>query len=141
MEQYLQTGLYAGALDSDSLEANLHSVRFYASVRSMKNDSAVIAQNVGWKEDAIQKIKDHVFLSFHDLGGPQPERFDPDYNMAVSWQRLIEGKNIRPQDIILLKHEYLELTLMRIKGLSYREAHLAANQKHDYGKAIQEEKR
>lgn len=139
LEQQFQTGLFAGALDPDSIEANLHSARYYAAVREMKNDVASIAKNTGWTEKAILEIKRHIFLETHNLGGPQPERFDPDYNMAVSWQRLIEGRKILPQDIVLLKHEYLELTIMKVRGLSYRDAHILANEKHNYAAAIREE--
>lgn len=139
LERPFQTGAYTGALDPNSPEADLHSIRYYAAVREMKNDVAAIAKNTGWTEAAIWKIKRHVFLEPHDLGGTEPERFDPDYHMAVSWQRLIEGKKIHPQDVVLLKHEYLESTMMRIKGLSYREAHILANRKHNYAAAIREE--
>lgn len=134
-----QTGIFAGALDPDSVEANLHSVKYYASVREMKNDAYTIAKNAGWNVEAVAKVKEHVFITKHDLGGLEPERFDADYNMAVSWQRLIEGKGIKPQDLTLLKHEYLELTLMKYKGLTYREAHDFANSKHNYLKLIKEE--
>ena len=132
------TGAFTGALDPDSLEASNHSVRYYVAVREMKNDVAAIARNTGWTEKAIGRIKEHIFLAYHDLGGLEPERFDPDYHMAVSWQRLIEGREIRFQDLVLLKHEYLELSFMRLKGLSYLEAHNLANEKHNYAKAIQE---
>lgn len=138
MKGISQSGAFTGALDPDSPEASLHSMRYYAAIRKRKDDVAAIARNTGWSEWAIERIKDHIFFSFHDLGGPEPERFDPDYHMAVSWQRLIEGREIRSQDMVLLKHEYLELTLMRTKGLSYLEAHGLANKKHNYGKAIQE---
>ncbi len=138
MEELSQSGAFTGALDPDSLEATLHSIHYYAAIRKRKDDVSAIARNTGWNEYAIQQIKNHIFFSFHDLGGPEPERFDPDYHMAVSWQQLIEGREIRFQDMVLLKHEYLELTLMRTKGLSYLEAHSLANEKHNYGKAIQE---
>lgn len=51
--------------------------------------------------------------------------------MAQSWQRLIEGKNIKDQDIILLNHEYLELTLMQC-GLTQNEAHIIASKKYNF---------
>jgi len=138
LEEFSKSGAFAGALDPDSPEANLHSVRYYAGIRKRKDDIAAIARNTGWTERAIAQIKEHIFFSLHDLGGPEPERFDPDYHMAVSWPRLIQGREIRPQDIVLLKHEYLELTLMKRKGLSYRAAHDLANEKHNYAQAIQE---
>ncbi|MBE5674115.1 hypothetical protein HUZ99_00385 [Staphylococcus sp. SS87] len=38
--------------------------------------------------------------------------FYPNYNIAVSWQRLREGKTMKKQDLILLRHEALEHYLM-----------------------------
>ena len=40
------------------------------------------------------------------------KQFDPDFYMAQSWQRLREGKNIEPMDIIMLKYQVLEHFLM-----------------------------
>jgi len=42
--------------------------------------------------------------------------------MAQSWQRLIDGKNILEQDIVLLNHEFLE-SIFVAEGFSCREAH------------------
>jgi hypothetical protein len=58
------------------------------------------------------------------------------YDMAVSWQRLIEGTGIQEEDYILLQHEYLELTLMEGEGLKYDEAHIKASEQFDYATII-----
>ena len=63
----------------------------------------------------------------------------PDFDMAVSWQRLIEGKHI-PPDIVMLQHELMEMSLIR-KGLSQKEAHDITNKKHNYSNAIGEWKK
>lgn len=135
----MKSGAFSGALNPNSREAFEHANRYYAEVRKMKNDCATIAVNVGWNEEAVRKIKDHIFNNKYDLGGPEPERFDPDYHMAISWQRLIDGRNIKEMDLVLLKHEYYELTLMKSKGLSYRKAHEIAQSRHNYSRYVNEE--
>lgn len=123
----------SGALNPYSKEAQTHAKKYYESVRNMKTDIKNISKNVGWKQDSIDKIKEHIFIKEHDLGNNTKERFYPSYDMAQSWQRLIDGKNIKEQDLVLLKHEYLELTLMK-KGLSQAEAHIIASEKHNFAK-------
>lgn len=119
-----------GALNEYSDRANEHAQRYYESVRHMTSDVDKISAATGWKKEAIEKIKEHVFIKEHDLGNGYPERFAPSYHMSQSWQRLISGK-FKEQDIVLLKHEYLELALMK-KGHTQYEAHIAASKKHNY---------
>lgn len=126
-----------GALNSFSKEASNHAELYYKSVRKMKTDTVNISNNIGWKKESIDKIKEHVFIKEHELISGK-RRFDPSYDMAVSWQRLIEGKYIKKQDLVLLKHEYLELTLMK-KGYSQNEAHKIASKKHDFAKMVMED--
>ena len=40
-----------------------------------------------------------------------------------------------PEDELLLKHEYLELTLMKELGYTYEKAHEEANKKFNWAKA------
>ena len=124
--------------EEDFKRAKEHAFRFYDEVRQRKNDIESIANNTGWKSEAIQKVKDHIFINKHDLGGDEPERFYPSYDIAISWQNLTDGKNISEKDIILLKHEYLELTMMTAHGLKYKDAHRIAEKKHNYKKAVDE---
>lgn len=138
--QYRHTkyGFTSGALNADSKEALQHAVQYYESVRKMKTDINNISKNTGWNEDSIEKIKNHIFYENHKLSGGYG-RFDPDYNMAISWQRLIDGKTIKEMDIVLLKHEYLELTLVK-KGYSQDEAHIISSKKHNYTTAVEKGK-
>ena len=76
-----------------------------------------IANNTGISEKSINKVYDHVFIKEHELYGGK-RRFDPDYDMAESFRRLREGKNIQEHDLIMLKHERLEYELMNKKHLS-----------------------
>ena len=125
------SGAVNGALNSDSKEAWVHAERYYESVRKMKTDVNRISDNTGFKISNIEKVKNHLFLEKYTLDSGANEYFYPDYDIAQSWQRLIDGKNIQNHDIVLLKHEYLEQAYMR-KGLKQSEAHLRANRRFNY---------
>lgn len=129
------TGAITGALNPDSAKAIEHAERYYGLVREMKTDVALISKNTGLKESNICKVKNHLFLTKHNLGGEESEYFYPDYEIAQSWQRLISGKNIQPHDYILLKHEYAEQAYMS-KGYMQDEAHELANKKYSYQNAL-----
>lgn len=133
----INTGSIAGALDPLSPRAEKHAIQYYESVRHMKTDAERIAKNTGWEKGKIAEIKNHVFIQEHDLLDGH-RRFDPSFEMAQSWQRLIDGKDIRECDLVLLKHEYLELTLMK-KGYSQNDAHIIASKKYDYASAVERE--
>ncbi|MHC6204553.1 hypothetical protein ACYULU_15340 [Breznakiellaceae bacterium SP9] len=130
------TGASGAIPVSDQKRRNAHATRFYEEVRKRTTDIQVIAKNTGWDVSSIEKIKNHIFFTEHDLGYAVPVRFDPDYDMAVSWQRLTEGTGIREEDYILLQHEYLELQFMEQEGLSYSEAHSKASEQYNYAAVI-----
>ncbi len=96
----------SGARNPYSKKAEKHAISYYDSVRAMKNDVETISQNTGLKESAIREIKNYIFFDEHDIGNGQFERFAPDYMMAESWKRLIDGKQ-KPHDITLLKQRQL----------------------------------
>lgn len=122
--------------DPEGSAADAHAERYYGLVRSMKTDVAAIAKNTGISESVIQRIKNFIFMETHDLGGSELQRFEPDFAMAQSWQRLIAGKT-KPHDLTLLNHEILEKKLMD-GGMTQHEAHIAASQKYNYGKEAME---
>jgi hypothetical protein len=129
------TGASGAIPVTDEKRRNAHAKRYYEEVRKRTTDVETIAKNTGLDIAIIQKVKEHVFYAEHDLGFDTPVCFDPDYNMAVSWQLLIEGTAIQEEDLILLRHEYLELTLMET-GLNYDEAHKKASEQFDYSAVI-----
>ena len=110
---------------------------YYDTMRSTNDDVRAIAKNVGWTEYSIVRIKQHVFLNKHILDDGI-RRFDADYNMAVAWQRLVNGEFL-DRDILLLKHEYLESVVEKKYNLAYREAHDRATLKHDWNGALEKE--
>ena len=112
--------------------AEQHAERYYGLVRSMTNDVARIAENTGYAEETIQRIKDFIFVEEHDLGDGAPRRFDPSFAMAQSWQRLINGTP-EPHNLTMLRHEVLEKELMD-SGMTQYAAHIEASLKYNYGK-------
>ena len=125
----INTGAISGALNPYSKRAEEHAVRYYKSVRKMKTDTKRISKATGIKRDKLDKIKNHIFVDKHKLSNGT-RRFDPSYDMAQSWQRLISG-NYEEKDMILLKHEYAELRLME-KGFSQNDAHIRASKRYNY---------
>ncbi|MDE5588716.1 MAG: phage head morphogenesis protein, partial [Acetatifactor sp.] len=127
----IKTKEISGALNPGSERAEAHAERYYESVRKMKTDVKRIAENTGYPEKEIRRIKDFIFMTKHDLGRGKLEYFDPSYEMAQSWQRLIDGRNIQEHDLTLLKHEMLEHELMS-KGLAQNEAHDIVSRIYNY---------
>lgn len=126
----------SGALNPDGERAQEHANRYYESVRHMTNDVNRIAQNTGFSKELIAQIKDFIFIQKHELDG-EIKRFDPSFEMAQSWQRLIDGKNILPHDMTLLRHEEMERGLM-LQGYSQDEAHKITSEKYNYSKEAAE---
>lgn len=122
----------SGGLNPDSKKAQEHADRYYESVRHMTTDTKKISEATGIKKEKIDKIKNHVFIQEHDLVDGR-KRFGASYDMAQSWQRLTSGKGIQEKDMVLLKHEYMELRLME-KGLTQDEAHIIASKRYNYAK-------
>lgn len=130
------SGAISGARNPYGKGATEHAQRYYGLVRSMKTDVVKISNVTGVSQKEIQEIKDFIFNDKHDLGGIEPQRFEPDYMMAESWQRLIEGKP-QKHDITLIKHEQMERRLMA-QGMSQDEAHIEASRKYNYNKEANE---
>ena len=130
------SGAISGALNPNSKAAMEHAERYYEAVRKRRGDVASISRNTGIPRKVISKIRRYVFVDEHDLDGGR-KRFDPSYEMAESWRRLVEGKHILPHDITLLKHERMEMRLVE-KGMPQREAHTIASKKYNYGRESEE---
>lgn len=126
----------SGALNPFSNRATEHAVRYYEEIRHRKTDAIRIAQNTGFRVQDIQAIKDYIFVEEHDLVDGH-RRFYEDYEMAQSWQRLIEGRNIQEKDIVLLNHEFLERELV-LFGYSQQEAHEKAESIYNYAILLRE---
>ncbi|WP_088185842.1 minor capsid protein [Desulfosporosinus sp. FKA] len=136
----LKTGARLKDEDAEYKRQRKHAKVYYEAIRKRNSDVTAIAKNSGMSKAEIQAIKNYVFNDIHDMGDKGPNRrFDPDYEMAVAWQRLIEGKNIKESDRILLNHELYESKLMK-QGNNYINAHNEAQKWYNYAAALKHEK-
>ena len=125
----------SGALDPYSEEADIHAVKYYEAVRKMKNDYKTIAKRTGFSEQYVKEVKEHLFMKKHKLNNCV-DYFYPDYDIAQSWQRLLDvNRELKEQDILLLQHEHAELEYMK-KGLSQEEAHLIASKEYNFQEVV-----
>lgn len=133
--QYKSNPVHSGGIIyEDSPEAIRHAETYYAAVRKMSTDVRKIAKNTGMKKRDIADIKAYIFEDEHTIYG-QARRFDPSYEMAQSWQRLIDGRNIQEQDLILLQHELMEMRLLK-EGIPLEVAHVQASKAFDFAKYV-----
>ena len=124
-------------MNPHSPQAEEHAERYYGLVRSMKTDCSKIAANTGFRVEDIQRIKNHVFYKEHELYDGKFGRFGTDYEMAQSWQRLIDGRNIQTRDLVLLNHEFLE-SIFESEGLNAAESHKKTEKIYNYSDALRE---
>ena len=94
------------------------------------DDIEAIAKTSGMSTADIKQIKQHVFFETHQLYDGVG-KFEPDYDMAVAWQRLTEGRP-EERDILLLRHELLESQLEKAYNLSAADAHRLASKTYDW---------
>ena len=116
------------------LDREEQSDKYYTEIRKRKDDIEKIAKNTGWSYESIHRIKNHVFIEKH-IKDEGINFLDPDYDMSVAWQRLING-TFEERDILLLKHEYLESIVEKKYNITNREAHNIAEKKHDWRKEV-----
>jgi len=132
----MNSGVVFGALDPNSKEADLHAERYYAFLRSTNSDIEKIAVNTGKDLSVIERVKNYLFIDKHNLGGVT-KRFDPNYEISQSWQRLWIGENILAHDITLIFHEEYESELVK-SGMSQSKAHILASKKYNYAKEMED---
>lgn len=132
-----KSGALTSKNDSNFEKRDKHAKQYYESVRKRdkQGEILIIANNTGLNIKTIEKIYQHIFINKYDLDKGYIN-FEPDYDMAQSWQRLREGKNIKKHDLIMLNHERLEYQLMNKYNLKYKEAHRLTEKKYNYAKAL-----
>jgi hypothetical protein len=132
---------FGGGLRTGSWQArNAYANTYYESMRNRNNptDIGKIAGNTGFLEDDIHSIRDHVFIQRHDMGEGVVERFGSDWQIAQAWQRMEQGwkgneqDKYRDVDVLLLRHELEELTIMAKYGYNATEAHVRAEEKYPW---------
>ena len=136
------SGDIAGALndknDPNRQQRNQHAKCYYDEVRARNKRTEInaIAKNTNIEKTKVKIAYEHIFINKHKLKNGY-QQFDPDYDMAQSWQRLREGKNIQPHDIVLIRHEAAEAKLMA-QGCSYDLAHAkACEMGYDYQQELE----
>lgn len=113
-------------------EAQEHAKKYYGLVNSMKTDVSKISKNTGYRSKDINKVKDYVFKKH---SGVSEDHFFYDAAIAQSWQRLIDGKDIKKHDLILLDHEFYELTIKKMyPNISHEKAHHMTEKMYNYSK-------
>lgn len=115
-----------------------HAIIYYQSVRKRNKNIEIdkISKNTNLNKNLVKTAYEHLFENKYRLNNGI-NNFYPDYNIAVSWQRLREGKNIKERDLILLRHEALEHYLMNKYNYNYREAHEIVERKYDFASYIE----
>lgn len=133
---YPISGGISGAItDLYSDDAKNHAEKTYGNIRKRTVDVKRISKNTGYSEKKIREIKNYLFIDKHNLGD-RYDRFDPNFAIAQSWDRLMHG-NIEKHDFTLIKHEIYEKELIS-KGFSQDEAHKIASKKYNYRKESNE---
>jgi hypothetical protein len=107
-----------GALDFEGAEAAYSLIR-------QADDVALIAENTGWRQVQVARVKEHLFFRTHQLDDAV-RTFDADPLIANAWQRL-QTRTHTPADMQLLRHELFESRFEGIFRTDYRTAHGAAN--------------
>lgn len=103
-----------------------------------RNDSVnKIASAADMSTDDASEVYAHVFEDQHltlDEDGQEIQAyFDPNYEMAQSFNRIFSNKDVNDDDIIMLKHELYERKLMKANPkMTYQEAHALALKKYPY---------
>lgn len=130
------SGALDGRNDPTGAKREAHAISYYEQVRKRDKsmEIAAVAKHSGVSAEGVARAYDHLFVNEYDLEGGR-RRFDPDYYIAQSWQRLREGKGVQPHDLTLLRHESYEYVMMRA-GIDYREAHRLAEKRYNYSKEL-----
>lgn len=122
--------------DPDYSKRNAHATQYYSSIRNSDQNSIVkaISGNVDIDSTKVSTAINHLFYTKHDLEKGF-DYFDEDYDIAESIQRLRDGRNIQPHDLILIQHEALEAEYMS-SGMTFDEAHNKAQEQYNYALAL-----
>lgn len=134
-----ETGALNDKNDPEMKRRDAHAERYYEFIRKSNKENWIsrISENSGMRKASVEKIYEHVFIDKHQLLMGYT-RFPADYAMAESFQRLFEGNTIYPHDLIMLKHERLELELIKRYGYPFAKAHEITERKYNYSKALKE---
>lgn len=125
-------GSHGGILDKTSEEQEKYAKQAYEEIRNKNelSDIEKVSISSGLKKEDIKKVRDHIFIKKHLLDG-KLKRFDESPEIALAWEAL-EQNRAKDIDILLLRHELEELTIMENYGYNYDVAHLLADKKYPW---------
>lgn len=130
-QQYVSTGARSvSQYQKDEKEA----AKYYKKIRQRTDDVEKISLHTGFSKRFIQCVKSHIFFRKHLISG-ELSYFSADYDIAVAWQRLINGKPAS-RDLLLLRHEHLESAVERRYNLTYEQAHALAERKYAWDTVV-----
>ena len=113
------------------------AMRFYEKMLENNEDVVKISKNIGWSIKDVQDVKRHMMQDEIKFKDGSARKFDADIDQALAWKRMIEGKNIKPTDILLAQHELLECKIMREQHFVFEDAHALANLKFNWENEIE----
>ena len=136
VDEHISGGISGAITNLYSKEAQMYAIQAYETIRNNKYDVEKIAKNLNMNANKIAAIKNYLFYEKYVDEDGVKKRFDPNFAIAQSWNRLAyEPDNIQEHDIILIEHESMELGLV-LAGASQSIAHEITSQKFDYSKAM-----
>lgn len=125
-------GSSGGILDKSSDEQEAYAKRAYEEIRkkNAKSDIKKVSKSSGLSKKDVEKVRNHLFIEKHNLEKGFV-RFDESAEIANAWEALEQGR-ATDLDIMLIKHELEELTIMEKYGYDYNKAHLFADRKYPW---------
>ena len=94
----------------------------YDKIRRSTTDTSDIAKNLKIEEFRVKNVKDHLFVREHKMRDGNIRRFDPDPDIAETWNRL-RSNQYTEKDLQLFKHEAFESRFESIHKTDYGTAH------------------
>jgi len=137
--------LFGGGLKEKSPQAQkAYADTYYESIRNRADPTDIekITKHTGFSFNEITSIRNHLFINKHDLGEGDYNYFETDWRIAQAWQRMEQGwkdngmEAYRDIDILLLKHEIEELTIMAKFGYNALDAHRIVDVKFPWNATI-----
>lgn len=128
----VNSGAISQPMGAGRKRAEAHAERYYEELvnRDRASTIAKIAEASGMDASDAERAFMHLFIEEHDLADGH-RKFDPDYYMAQSIQRLIDTGRPLPHDLVLFSHEALEARYMA-EGMGQGQAHDKANEQYNY---------
>jgi len=104
----------------------------YDLFRRNTDDIDAISTNTGMPRFQVERVKYHIMIKSDHVLWEGVGRLDADPLIVNSWNRMLSG-DVTPNDLQLMKHEYLESRMEGMFGTTLEEAHRAVSRRHPSG--------